>query len=185
MSISQDCITTPFTGTMQDFTTNLCDRYCTPVGTDHVYIGLLSDARNTRKYQIRKFADGKCWMVADLLGGSCANQYQGNAVAAAACADILGWRLPTTTEYITLNNMTGNVLNNFWILKWLGASSGWCGGCKVNVGQNPCYCGQNAGRCCAHYHALNGSFTICQPANNNNNPRYWLVSTGSQLTRIG
>ena len=54
---------------MQDFTATMCNNAPTPVGTDYFLIGTLKDKRDNKQYEVRKFADGKCWMVDNLAYG--------------------------------------------------------------------------------------------------------------------
>ncbi len=60
----------PYTGTMQAFTTAMCNSYPTPTGTNYTYVGKMTDSRDSKQYEVRKFADGKCWMVDNLAFGS-------------------------------------------------------------------------------------------------------------------
>ncbi len=60
----------PYTGTMQAFTTAMCNNYPTPTGTNYTYVGIMTDSRDSKQYEVRKFADGKCWMVNNLAFGS-------------------------------------------------------------------------------------------------------------------
>jgi uncharacterized protein (TIGR02145 family) len=46
-----------------------CAAYPTPTGADYTPIGNLIDARDGKSYEIRKFSDGKCWMVDNLRYG--------------------------------------------------------------------------------------------------------------------
>ena len=59
--------------TMQTFSSTLCDMYVTPADTDFTYIGELTDTRDGQTYQIRKYADGHCWMAQNLRYGNCDN----------------------------------------------------------------------------------------------------------------
>ncbi len=56
--------------TMQAFTTADCNRFATPTGINYTLIGTLTDSRDSKTYEVRKFADGKCWMVDNLAFGS-------------------------------------------------------------------------------------------------------------------
>jgi uncharacterized protein (TIGR02145 family) len=63
-------------GAMQGW--NGCKSLLTPSGANFTQGPTLMDARDGKKYEIRKFSDGKCWMVDNLkYGGSvdnCANR---------------------------------------------------------------------------------------------------------------
>ena len=50
-------------GTMQAFTAAACASYPTPVALEFTKIGCLEDERDGKLYEVRKFADDKCWMV--------------------------------------------------------------------------------------------------------------------------
>ena len=54
---------------MQDFTSQMCATAPTPSGTDYFPIGFLIDRRDNKVYEVRKFADGNCWMVDNLAYG--------------------------------------------------------------------------------------------------------------------
>jgi uncharacterized protein (TIGR02145 family) len=55
---------------MQNFTLDDCDTYLTPTGKDYVLVAqAMIDERDNKTYQVRKFADGKCWMVDNLAYG--------------------------------------------------------------------------------------------------------------------
>jgi uncharacterized protein (TIGR02145 family) len=50
---------------------NNCAAYKTPATTGYTLVGTLKDSRDNKTYEVRKFADGKCWMVDNLrYGGS-------------------------------------------------------------------------------------------------------------------
>jgi uncharacterized protein (TIGR02145 family) len=71
------CKDSPFTapnthnGTnMQDFTMAMCDGYQTPSALDYILVAsVMYDTRDGKGYEVRKFADGKCWMVDNLAYG--------------------------------------------------------------------------------------------------------------------
>jgi uncharacterized protein (TIGR02145 family) len=46
-----------------------CGDYLTPVAPDYTLVGTMTDSRDNKTYQVRKFADGKCWMVENLRYG--------------------------------------------------------------------------------------------------------------------
>ena len=46
-----------------------CDNYATPSALNFTLIGCLEDERDGKLYEVRKFADGKCWMVDNLAYG--------------------------------------------------------------------------------------------------------------------
>ena len=46
-----------------------CASLATPTGTNFTQGPTLIDARDNKQYEIRKFADGKCWMVDNLMYG--------------------------------------------------------------------------------------------------------------------
>ncbi len=54
---------------MQDFTSEMCEKFCSPMGADYTYVGTMTDSRDNKTYEIRKFSDGKCWMVDNLAYG--------------------------------------------------------------------------------------------------------------------
>ena len=54
---------------MQDFTSTMCAQAPTPMGTGYFFIGVLVDGRDNKQYEVRKFADGRCWMVDNLAYG--------------------------------------------------------------------------------------------------------------------
>jgi len=53
--------------TMQGWTG--CSALITPTGTSFTQGPILTDERDGKQYEIRKFADGKCWMVNNLMYG--------------------------------------------------------------------------------------------------------------------
>ena len=55
---------------MQDFTKDDCAGYKIPLGQDYVLVAQeMIDRRDGKVYEIRKFADGNCWMVNNLSYG--------------------------------------------------------------------------------------------------------------------
>jgi uncharacterized protein (TIGR02145 family) len=78
-----------YSGTnMQDFTSEMCDDLPVPFQYNYHPVGTLIDERDGKSYEIRKFADGKCWMVDNLA-------YGGNT-STDACAG--------RTGYISINS---------------------------------------------------------------------------------
>ena len=62
-SVNGACTATDKVGTMQTFKQTDCDNYATPSALNFTLIGCLEDERDGKLYEVRKFADGKCWMV--------------------------------------------------------------------------------------------------------------------------
>ncbi len=64
-----------------------CASLATPTGTNFTQGPILTDLRDNKQYEIRKFADGKCWMVDNLMYGgeidACAGKstFNGNGSA--------------------------------------------------------------------------------------------------------
>ena len=56
--------------TMQNFTSEECNKLPTPAGTNYVQVGSLQDTRNSTSYVVRKYSDGKCWLAENLKFGS-------------------------------------------------------------------------------------------------------------------
>jgi uncharacterized protein (TIGR02145 family) len=51
-----------------------CSSLATPAGTNFTQGPILADTRDCKKYEIRKFSDGKCWMVNNLRYGGATTQ---------------------------------------------------------------------------------------------------------------
>jgi len=61
-------------GYMQDFTAADCANYPTPTtSTGYTPIGKFMDRRDGNLYEVRKYADGRCWMAQNLKFGNCAS----------------------------------------------------------------------------------------------------------------
>ncbi len=64
-----------------------CASLVTPTGTNFTQGPILTDIRDNKQYEIRKFSDGKCWMVDNLMYGgdtdACAGKstFDGNGSA--------------------------------------------------------------------------------------------------------
>jgi uncharacterized protein (TIGR02145 family) len=86
---SGQCEASVFNGNMQDFTPAQCNALPTPAALSYTSVGTMTDSRDGKQYEIRKFADGKCWMVDNLRYGgstdSCAGRsaFSGNGSATA------------------------------------------------------------------------------------------------------
>jgi len=67
-----------------------CASLITPTGTNFTQGPILTDIRDGKQYEIRKFSDGKCWMVDNLMYGgdadACAGKstFAGNGFATAS-----------------------------------------------------------------------------------------------------
>ena len=65
------CSQNPTVGltTLQDFKASDCESFPTPAAGSYTSIGTLTDSRDGKLYEIRKQADGKCWMADNLAYG--------------------------------------------------------------------------------------------------------------------
>ena len=68
-----DCYANPV-GSLQAFTAAACEAAATPTGTNFTPLGCFSDERDNKVYEVRKFADGKCWLVDNLMYGGASAQ---------------------------------------------------------------------------------------------------------------
>ena len=59
-----------------------CASLATPTGTNFTQGPILTDIRDGKQYEIRKFADGKCWMVDNLMYGGDADACAGKSTFA-------------------------------------------------------------------------------------------------------
>ena len=80
-SVNGACTVTDKVGTMQTFKQTDCDNYATPGALNFTPIGCLEDERDGKLYEVRKFADGKCWMVDNLAYGGATAQGGSDACA--------------------------------------------------------------------------------------------------------
>ena len=86
---------TPFTGSMQSFTHADCQAFPTPVGKGYTKVGTLTDERDGKLYEVRKFADGKCWMVDNLAFGGATAQGGSDVCQNRTSFDGEGYTTPT------------------------------------------------------------------------------------------
>lgn len=57
-----------------------CAALITPTGSNFTQGPILIDARDNKTYEVRKFADGKCWMVENLMYGGDINACAGKKI---------------------------------------------------------------------------------------------------------
>ena len=118
---------------MQNFKASDCAAFPIPTGVNYTTVGTLTDERDGKQYQVRKFADGKCWMVDNLAYGGASAQGGSDACAGRTAFSSRTNSIPT---------------NRFGI--------GTYGDCRDpaaagNGDATYCATGEGAGKCGYHY----------------------------------
>ena len=103
-----------------------CASLATPTGANFTQGPILIDVRDNKQYEIRKFADGKCWMVDNLM-------YGGNTDACAGKSTFAGAGSATASNRFGANTF------------------GDCRDPRVGTSGTYCATGAGAGKCGYYY----------------------------------
>jgi uncharacterized protein (TIGR02145 family) len=116
------CVVTAFNGNLQDFTAAMCDSFPTPslpVGTlaeitsgaTYTSVGTMTDSRDGNTYEVRKYYDGACWTVKNMVytGTNCLSNSMTNTTSGACISN---------SSYGVLYNFTGAITRKICPSPW-------------------------------------------------------------------
>jgi uncharacterized protein (TIGR02145 family) len=120
-----------------------CSSLTTTTTTGAAYGICLKDTRDNKAYEVRKFADGKCWMVDNL-------RYGGSTTASGSvtdyCATITTWSITSGSDY----GYTTGTKNPNWHVATSGSGTleTLYGNCRNPALGAPYYSGSDASNIC-------------------------------------